>query len=471
MKQTFFAAAIVLIAVASCQNNAVSEENLIPYETESGYEIPVKGQTITLRSYDGDFFLMGPTLDLGLTKDPEIRGVLIDGFAIGTTPVSSALWAAVMGGEAGSGPAKGISWDKAQEFIGKLNKLTGIPFRLPTEAEWEYAARHDASMCGKLWEWCQDYWVENLGEDFAENPIGPDDGNKRAVRGGGKKATPATREGLTPSTASPAAGLRLAVTIGKNPPEYWRELILENKVPREGITLKSEVFEVNGVSFKMIPVEGGNFKMGSSSATNASAADEDEFPLHDVALDNFKIGQYEVTCELWNAVMGSMPPYAQGNDCPATYVSWYDAQLFIVKLNELTGRKFRLPTEAEWEYAAKGGKHSHEYSFSGSNSSASVACCNQKDGKARPVGKYQSNELGIYDMSGNVWEWVQDRPGKYLSETQFNPTGPTEVVNGADLRGIRGGSVKSKWPACRVSNRGENYASKFKSTIGFRLAL
>ena len=169
--------------------------------------------------------------------------------------------------------------------------------------------------------------------------------------------------------------------------------------------------------------------------------------------------------------MGTLPPLLQGGSYPVGNVSWYDVQLFILKLNELTGRKFRLPTEAEWEYAAKGGNQSHNCSFSGSNVSMMVSWCDQKDNKTHPVARKSTNELGISDMSGNVWEWVLDRSGKYTEADQVNPTGPSRVDGTADLRVMRGGSVSSKWNACRVSNRGENYAEKFKSTIGFRLAL
>ena len=439
MKRFLLSAAVTLTALASCQNNAVSVDNLKKFETEDGYVIPVKDQTITLRKIDGDFFVMGPTLDLGVTRNPELKGVILDGYAIGTDVIIS-----------------GISWDDAQKYVEKLRKQTGIPFRLPSEAEWEYAARQDRSMCGGLWEWCEDRW---------------DDGDLRAVRGGGKKANPATREGLAHYTKSPATGLRLAVSTGEEAPAYWRELILENKVSREESDNKAEVITVNGVSFKMLPVQGGTFGMGATSKVNAGAAEDDEFPVHDVTLDSFKMGQYEVTCELWQAVMGSLPPYLQGGRYPVCNVSWYDAQVFIVRLNQLTGRKFRLPTEAEWEYAAKGGSKSRGYSFSGSDVSVSVSCADQKDGKTRQVGGNMSNELGLFDMSGNAWEWVQDRPGPYSSGAQTNPSGPSEMRDGQDLRVIRGGSASSKWPACRVSNRGENYASKFKSTIGFRLAL
>ena len=141
MKRFLLSAAVTLTALASCQNNAVSVDNLKKFETEDGYVIPVKDQTITLRKIDGDFFVMGPTLDLGVTRNPELKGVILDGYAIGTDVIIS-----------------GISWDDAQKYVEKLRKQTGIPFRLPSEAEWEYAARQDRSMCGGLWEWCEDRW-------------------------------------------------------------------------------------------------------------------------------------------------------------------------------------------------------------------------------------------------------------------------------------------------------------------------
>ena len=348
MKHFLYAVAFVAGLLVSCQNNAVSVDKLKDFETEDGYVIPVKDRIITLKKIDGDFFVMGPTLDLGVTRNPELKGVILQGYAISTEVIS------------------GISWDDAQKYVKKLRKQTGIPFRLPTEAEWEYAARHDASMCGGRWEWCEDSWEE---------------AGQKVVKGGGKKANPATRQGLAPYTKSPAVGLRIAVSTGEEAPAYWKDLILENKVQREESDTKAETFTVNGVSFKMLPVEGGTFRMGATARINANVAADDEFPVHDVTLDNFKMGCHEVTCDLWQAVMGSLPPYLEGGKFPVCNVSWYDAQLFIVKLNQLTGRIFRLPTEAEWEYAAKGGKKSHDYSFSGADASTYVSWNDEKDAK------------------------------------------------------------------------------------------
>ena len=201
-----------------------------------------------------------------------------------------------------------------------------------------------------------------------------------------------------------------------------------------------------------------------------AAVRDDELPLHEVTLDPFKIGKLEVTQALWEAVMGSVPYGNQGPDYPVGNVSWYDVQAFIRKLNALTGRQFRLPTEAEWEYAARGGKKSHGYPFAGSAYPQGVAQYGYDDMRTRPVARYSPNELGLYDMSGNAWEWCQDRPGPYGSPAQTNPTGPDETALG-DVRVMRGGSVATAADKCRVSNRNEFHASNFRSTIGFRLVL
>lgn len=457
MKNLLAAAAAILAIVSCAGGREPSTEALKPFETDGAYTIPVKDVTVTLKKIDGTFFLMGETFDLGVVRNPEIQPAFLDGYAIGTDEVSKDLWAAVMGGSGGKGPVAGVTWANAHKFIKKLSGITGIPFRLPTEAEWEYAARHDASMPGSLWEWCGE-----LQED-----------GTCALRGGcqgEKDCKPNTRRTIEQHTRLASAGLRIAVSTGEATPSFWKEILVENKVPREVSDGKPETFTVAGISFKMIPVKGGTFRMGATSEVNAGAANEDEFPVHNVTLDDFKMGHTEVTCDLWKAVMGTLPPLLQGGPYPVGNVSWYDAQLFVQELNRLTGRKFRLPTEAEWEYAAKGGSQSHNTSFSGSNVSMMVSWCDQKDNKTHPVARKSTNELGISDMSGNAWEWVQDRPGPYSGDPQVNPTGPMECDKG-DVRVMRGGSVSAKWSACRVSNRGENYAAKFKSTIGFRLAL
>ena len=211
----------------------------------------------------------------------------------------------------------------------------------------------------------------------------------------------------------------------------------------------SRTFTVNGVKFTMVPVEGGTFTMGATSE-QGSDAEEDEKPAHKVTLCDYYIGQTEVTQALWEAVMGSNPSFFEGDNLPVEQVSWNDCQVFIQKLNQLTGKQFRLPTEAEWEYAARGGRKSQGYKYAGGNNIGSVAWYTGNSGiETHPIGTKQANELGIYDMSGNVYEWCSDWYGDYTSSSQSDPQGPS---SGSGRVG-RGGDYGSSAGYCRVSNR------------------
>ena len=194
---------------------------------------------------------------------------------------------------------------------------------------------------------------------------------------------------------------------------------------------ETETFTVNGVTFTMVAVEGGTFTMGASD--DAPDAYDWEKPAHQVTITKgYCIGETEVTQSLWLAVMGSNPSYFQGDlNRPVEQVSWNDCQQFITILNQLTGRTFRLPTEAEWEFAARGGKYSQGYKYAGSNDINEVAwyydnipTWGTEGYGTQIVATKAPNELGLYDMSGNVWEWCQDWYDGYSSEAQTNPTGP-----------------------------------------------
>ena len=223
----------------------------------------------------------------------------------------------------------------------------------------------------------------------------------------------------------------------------------------------------NGISIEMVKVEAGTFMMGATSEMKDPYSDEK--PLHQVTLTNdYYMGKYEVTQALWRAVMGSNPSYFKGDNLPVEMVSWNDCQEFISKLNSLTGRKFRLPTEAEWEYAARGGKKRRGYQYSGSSNITDVAWYDGNSGsKPHPVGTKQANELGIYDMSGNVHEWCSDWYGSYSSSSQTNPTG----ADSGSSRVCRGGSwLYNAW-SCRLSYRYGHTPDSRRTCLGLRLAL
>ena len=236
---------------------------------------------------------------------------------------------------------------------------------------------------------------------------------------------------------------------------------------REG---EDRLVTVGSVTFTMIPVKGGTFQMGATKEQTGEAR-KDEKPVHTVTLDNFQIGETEVSQALWREVMGSNPSTYKGNDLPVTNVTWEDCQEFIKKLNERTGKQFRLPTEAEWEFAARGGTASKGYMFSGSDEVRSVAWHNRDSNRDRHNGPYaikskDPNELGIYDMSGNVNEWCQDWFGDYTADPQTNPQGPATGKEHV----YRGGSWWYYGMSCRVSRRNSG-VKDVRGVIGLRLAM
>lgn len=243
-----------------------------------------------------------------------------------------------------------------------------------------------------------------------------------------------------------------------------------------------KTYKVNGVSFKMITVEGGTFIMGTTDEQGSDDYDLEQ-PAHLVALSSYSIGETEVTQALWLAVMGSTPSYfssrnnfAENLQRPVESVSWDDCQTFIAKLNQLTGKNFRLPTEAEWEYAARGGKLSRGYEFAGSNTIDDVAWyygnsghwgSNSPDGGTHTVATKAPNELGLYDMTGNVLEWCQDWYGDYTNEVQTNPIGP---ASGSSHVG-RGAGWGTFAEYCRVTYRRNIVPTYSDYGIGLRLAM
>ncbi len=243
----------------------------------------------------------------------------------------------------------------------------------------------------------------------------------------------------------------------------------------EPIEAQVEEYTVGDVTFYMIPVEGGTFSMGATPEQGSDASSREK-PVHQVTVSSYYLGETEVTQALWQAVMGDFPSYFTGMQLPVEQVSWVDCQAFIAALNAMTGQQFRLPTEAEWEFAARGGNMSMGYKYSGSDNLASVAWYSYNDSwdvrgtgyyGTHPVATRNPNELMLYDMSGNVHEWCQDWYGVYDSAAQIDPVGP----NIGTTRVYRGGSWYFDEWFCRVSFRNSVSPSYTSYGIGLRLAM
>jgi len=269
---------------------------------------------------------------------------------------------------------------------------------------------------------------------------------------------------------------RVSGDVGKDVPAGRKTIVWDVLAERESLKSDDVVFKVRaqgqdnltftvgGVTFKMIYVKGGTFTMGCTSEQGDDCYDNEK-PSHSVTLSDYWIGETEVTQALWQAVMGGNPSYFKGDNRPVESVSWSDCQEFIQKLNQLTGRTFRLPTEAEWEYAARGGNYHSGYKYSGSNEIEYVAW--YEENQTHPVKTKQPNALGLYDMSGNVLEWCQDWYGSYSRASQTNPQGPAS----GSFRVLRGGGWSGSAWYCRVSYRNYFSPDVRDRYIGFRLSL
>ena len=486
--------------------------------------ITVNGVKFVMKCVQGGTFTMGKTMDqFGKSEIDEYppHRVAISTYYIAESEVTQALWQAVMGRnpsnfKGANLPVEQVSWNDCQAFITKLNQLTGLSFRLPTEAEWEYAARggnfsaqwHLAGednpnivawtafnakstktvkskrpneiglydMSGNVAEWCYD-WYGEYKPGTQTNPVGPQTGDNKVVRGGHwidgvNAARVAYRYSLKPSHSNYNTGLRLALNINEQDVQQYN-----STNPTQGMRhyqayntefLPDQTFKINNVEFKMVGVQGGSFYMGAT-IEQVRQADVDEQPCHNVAISSFRIGQTEVTQGLWKAVMGknNNPSKFKDDDQPVEFVTWNDCQEFIKKLNEITGLKFRLPSEAEWEYAARGGNITRQYTFPGSDNAMAVAWNAHNTKQPQTVGRKLPNELGLYDMGGNVAEWCDDWYASYLPVDMTNPQGPSRGSN----KVIRGSFWEDGMRYCRPSYR-DSKSTSFKSyNIGFRLAL
>ena len=490
------------------ENNAKPTPDLTTYTAN--------GVAFNMVAVEGGTFTMGS--NAGESNVRPAHQVTLSSYAIGQTEVTQELWEAVMGENPSTVtgdnlPVEHVNWDDCQEFVAKLNEqlasqLGDKVFRLPTEAEWEYAAKggnksvgclysgrnyiDDVAwyenntdgqprpvatklpnelgiydMSGNVEEWCYDWYGEYSGKSQTDpvcyTIIDGDAGH--AVRGGScwsylaSDCTTTARYGFGPSVYGGSRGLRL---------------VLGNKI----IDPTEQTFSVAGVQFNMTTVKGGTFTMGSNTGGS------DTRPVHEVTLSDFVIGQTEVTQALWKAVMGENPNEEEdedvGDKLPVTCVSWNDCQTFIDKLNlllssQLGDKEFRLPTEAQWEFAARGGNKSKGYTYSGSNNVGNVAWYKDNSNVLQPVATKQSNELGIYDMSGNAYEWCSDwYDQQYPAGPQTDPTGPAQAVvidNKFYYKVMRGGSVENSEKFCNVTERIGWDKKLTKEYYGLRLAL
>lgn len=456
----------------------------------------VNGVTFAMVNVEGGTFMMGALEGDNLALEDEFprHQVTLSSFAIGQTEVTQELWQAVMGSNPSQHvgnnlPVDYVSWNECQEFITRLNALTGRNFRLPTESEWEFAARggnlskgylysgsnnvddvawHTNNsgrlsqpvatkapnelgiydMSGNIQELCYDWYTDQYPSEPQTDPIGPATGIARITRGGcwawytTDYCRVTFRDNALVNEHKSYIGLRLA----------------------EG-PITQKVFSVNGAVFNMIKVDGGTFTMGASD--NDTQAYDIERPAHQVTLSDYWIGETEVTEALWKAVMEvDAVPFSLGDNYPVRRMSWNQCMEFAQRLSQLTGLNFTLPTEAQWEFAARGGNFTHGYLYAGSATLDDVAWyAGNSDNVLHEVATKAPNELGIFDMCGNIAEWCLDDVYDYTSEPQVDPTHPN-VTNNKMLRSSAWDDVAKD---CRLTTRWKTNGSS--AWIGFRLAI
>ncbi|MDR0895519.1 MAG: formylglycine-generating enzyme family protein [Prevotellaceae bacterium] len=257
---------------------------------------------------------------------------------------------------------------------------------------------------------------------------------------------------------------KLLAVVGTVDEKKKRQEEYKERLKQQGQDIVFEDSELK--SLEMVFVKGGTFRMGSTEEQGSDAYDHEK-PVHEVTLSDFSIGKYAVTQAQWAKIMGNNPSYnAQGRNYPVERVSWDDAQEFCKRLNMLTGKSYRLPTEAEWEYAARGGNVNKGYKYSGSNNLNEAGWYNKNsDVTTHPVGQKTSNELGIYDMSGNVWEWCSDWYGEYPAIPQTDPSGSSW----GSYRVLRGGCWDSSARNCRSAYRNRHGPGSHDYRYGFRV--
>jgi formylglycine-generating enzyme required for sulfatase activity len=491
----------------------------------------------------GSFVMGSPPGEVGRSgNEVPHRVTLTRGFWLGVYPVTQAQWQKVMKNNPScftgeDRPVERVSWDDCQEFCRKLSVREGKTYRLPTEAEWEYACRagtttaycfgddpallNDYAWCisnsdrqthpvgqkkanawglfdmhGNVWQWCQDRYGDYPGSDQVD-PLGPVQGSDRVIRGGGwddggRHCRSAFRYGFIPEFRVNHRGFRLALVPSivnpslpqaegpgtpdqkPSPPEpVVIPAPVNPPLPREdkpqlvvvpGGTRAGEVI-TNSLEMKLAWIPPGNFVMGSPPGEKGRG---DDVPHRVTLTKGFWLGVYPVTQAQWQAVMKSNPSRFKGDDRPVEQVSWYDCQEFCRKLSVREGKTYRLPTEAEWEYACRAGTTTAycfgddpaqlgEYAWYRGNS-------NQK---THPVGQKKANAWGLYDMHGNVWQWCLDWYGDYPGSDQVDPQGPAW----GPARVVRGGCWGLDPRSCRSAHRYWDVPGNRYFALGCRLAL
>ena len=393
---------------------------------------------------------------------------------------------------AGSNKLSDVAWYENNSG----DKIHPVKTKLPNEL-----GLYD--MCGNLEEWCSD-WYEKYSGTSQVDPIGPMSGKERVTRGCNRRSDEkwcrlSYRYHESPSSGyDNFHGFRIALVNIKLTEANRKKAAEEakrkeeataeeakRKVEEEAAAMKKSLnFTVRNVTFKMVFVQGGTFTMGCTSEQGNDCWDNEKI-LHSVTVSDFWMGETEVTQALWKAVMGTEPSYkggwtdkdGRGSMYPAYYVNWEECVQFCNKLNSLlsnqlpSGWRFALPTEAEWEYAARGGKHHSGYKYPGSDNIDEVAWYFDNSGyKAHHVKGKRANALGLYDMSGNMCEWCADLYDEeyYGVSPSTNPLGPT---NGSD-HVLRGGAFCAADRYCRVSgSRSHGSPDYYSGSYGFRLAL
>lgn len=501
------------------------------------------GLDIEMIAIHGSSFLMGNDNEGNFEKEQPLHKVTVNDFYISKYQITEYQWEILMGNDFNLEYEKygkknimvdSLNWDSVQRFIQILNKITGKKYRLPSEAEWEYAAkdcinsygneRNDYSVINLVphykakkfenYEPRREYYKVDIFEMnsiklefcmdmYHDNYIGaPNNGSSwntpmqeqiieiqdddyilhlpihtfRVGRGG---PTPTSRCSIE------KGGFRLVCDLKEK-----LEIELPNCQKKKNDILnkdslfykKENYFEnIESINIEMVAIKGGVFKMGSEEEDSLA----DEKPLHNVKINDFYLGKYLISKYQWYKIMGIYESeFLEGEEHPIE-ANWYYVQIFLNKLQKKTGKKYRLPTEAEWEFAARGGLCSKYLNYSGSNNINNVAWYdNNSEGSSHKIGTKYPNELGIHDLSGNLWEWCNDWYGPYLDIDQSDPKGP-EIGPG---HVIRGGSWNSSFKECRSTARNkeishntryywDNISQQFlleysdTARIGFRIAL